>query len=213
MIEATSDRRTYPSGQGGSTAVSALAALDVSKRIAEDGHPVTARRCEDPGSAALDEKRRFAWKAAIRESGGRPNGIGSAEEEPRLKEDEMGNAEAAKSAYEAFNKGDLETLKEGFAEDCEWQTSDELPLGGLTRGRDAIMANFAQLPNYWSSFSVEASEFIDAGEKVIVSGTQRATGKGGSFEAPFLHLMEYRDGKVVRGEFEGDSAKALKALG
>ena len=25
--------------------------------------------------------------------------------------------------------------------------------------------------------------------------------------------MEYRDGKVVRGEFEGDSAKALKALG
>ena len=48
---------------------------------------------------------------------------------------------------------------------------------------------------------------------MIVKGTQRATGKGGSFEAPFLHLMEYRDGKVVRGEFEGDSAKALKALG
>ena len=100
----------------------------------------------------------------------------------------MGNAEAAKSAYEAFNKGDLETLKEGFAEDCEWQTSVELPLGGLIRGRDAIMANFAQIPNYWSSFSVEASEFIDAGEKVIVSGTQRATGEGrelrGSLPAP-----------------------------
>ena len=76
------------------------------------------------------------------------------------------------------------------------------------------MANFAQIPNYWSSFSVEPSEFIEAGDKVIVKGTQRATGKGGeSFEAPFLHLMEYRDGKVVRGEFHGDSAKALKVLG
>ena len=50
----------------------------------------------------------------------------------------MGSAEAAKSAYEAFSKGDLETLKEGFAEEAEWQTSDELPLGGVTRGRDAI---------------------------------------------------------------------------
>ncbi len=125
----------------------------------------------------------------------------------------MGQADAAKSAYAAFGSGDLDTLKAGFAEDAEWQTSDELPLGGVTRGRDAIMESFAQIPNYWSSFSVEPSEFIDAGDKVIVSGTQRATGKGGSFEAPFLHLMEYRDGKLVRGEFEGDSAKALKALG
>jgi ketosteroid isomerase-like protein len=57
----------------------------------------------------------------------------------------MGSAEAAKNAYEAFSKGDLERLRDGFAEDAEWQTSDELPLGGVTRGRDAIMENFAQI--------------------------------------------------------------------
>ncbi len=125
----------------------------------------------------------------------------------------MGNADAAKTAYQAFSSGDLEALKAGYAEDAEWVTSDELPLGGVTRGRDAIMANFAQIPNYWSSFSVEPSEFIEAGDRVIVRGTQRATGKGGSFEAPFLQLLEYRDGKLVRGEFHADSAKALKALG
>jgi ketosteroid isomerase-like protein len=34
----------------------------------------------------------------------------------------MGNADAAKTAYQAFSQGDLETLKEGFAEDAEWQT-------------------------------------------------------------------------------------------
>jgi uncharacterized protein len=125
----------------------------------------------------------------------------------------MGNTAAAKDAYGAFSRGDLETLREGFAEDAEWQTSDELPLGGVTRGRDAIMETFAQISNYWSSFSVEPSEFIDCGDTVVVRGTQRATGEGGSFEAPFLHLMEYRDGKLVRGEFYSDSAKALKALG
>jgi len=125
----------------------------------------------------------------------------------------MGHAEAAKDAYEAFSQGDLGTLKEGFAEDAEWQTSDELPLGGVTRGRDAIMENFAQIGNYWSTFSLKPSEFLEAGDKVIVTGTQSATGKGGSFEAPFVHLMEYRGDKVVRGQFHSDSAKALKALG
>ena len=75
------------------------------------------------------------------------------------------------------------------------------------------MENFAQIPNYWSEFSVSPERFIDAGDVIVVTGTQRATGPGGAFEAPFVHVMEFRDGKVVRGEFHGDSAKALKALG
>jgi len=125
----------------------------------------------------------------------------------------MSNVNSARTAYEAFGRGDLETLKENFAEDAVWVTSDELPLGGETRGRDAILANFAQIPNYWSSFSVEPSEFIDGGEYVIALGTQRAGNDKGSFESPFAHVMKYdSDGKLVRGEFHADSAKAAKLL-
>jgi ketosteroid isomerase-like protein len=129
------------------------------------------------------------------------------------KEVQMSNVDTARAAYEAFSKGDLDALRESFAEDAEWQTSDELPLGGRTSGRDAIIENFGQIPNYWSDFSVEPEEFIDGGDDVVIKGTQRGTGEGGSFEAPFLHLMHFEDGKVTLGEFEGDSAKALKALG
>jgi uncharacterized protein len=75
------------------------------------------------------------------------------------------------------------------------------------------MENFAQIPNYWSEFSVEPDQFIDGGDDVVVHGTQHAKGEGGSFDAPFLHLMHFEGGKVARGEFEADSAKALKALG
>jgi ketosteroid isomerase-like protein len=124
----------------------------------------------------------------------------------------MSNVDTARSAYEAFGRGDLESLKEMFAEDGAWWTSDELPLGGEIRGRDAILGNFAQIPNYWSSFSVEPEEFIDAGEWVIVRGTQRAATDGDSFEAPFAHLMKFADGQIVRGEFYADSAKAAKIL-
>lgn len=122
------------------------------------------------------------------------------------------NVETTRAAYNAFGSGDLENLSGMFTEDAEWLTSDELPLGGLTRGRDAIMGNFAQIPNYWSAFSVEPEEFIDGGDWVVVRGTQRASGENGSFEAPFAHLIKITDGKLARGEFYADSAKAAKAL-
>jgi ketosteroid isomerase-like protein len=124
----------------------------------------------------------------------------------------MSNIDTARSAYDAFGRGDLASLKESFAEDGVWVTSDELPLGGVVEGRDEILGNFAQIPNYWSTFSVEPDEFIDAGEYVVVRGTQKASNDKGSFEAPFVHLMKFADGKVVRGEFFTDSAKAAKLL-
>ena len=55
-------------------------------------------------------------------------------------------------------------------------------------------------------------EFIAAGDWVVVRGTQRAGHNGDSFEAPFAHLMKFADGKIIRGEFYGDSAKAEKVL-
>jgi ketosteroid isomerase-like protein len=125
----------------------------------------------------------------------------------------MSNVDTARAAYEAFGRGDLAALQEDFADDAVWVTSDELPLGGVVEGRDQIMANFAQIPNYWTSFSVEPEEFIDAGEYVIVRGTQKAANDKGSFEAPFVHVLKYNDdGKTVRGEFFTDSAKAAKLL-
>lgn len=124
----------------------------------------------------------------------------------------MSNVDIARSAYEAFGRGDLATLKDLLSEDSTWLTSDELPLGGETRGRDSIIGNFAEIPNYWSSFSVEPEEFIDGGDWVVVRGTQRASHDGGSFESPFAHLIKFADGQIVRGEFYADSAKAAKVL-
>ncbi len=124
----------------------------------------------------------------------------------------MSNVDTARSAYEAFGRGDLEALKGMLSEDGTWYTSEELPLGGETQGRDAIIGDFAQIPNYWSSFSVEPEEFIDAGDWVVVRGTQKAGNDSGSFEAPFAHLMKFSGGMITRGEFFSDSAKAAKVL-
>jgi uncharacterized protein len=129
-----------------------------------------------------------------------------------MEEEKMSNVDTARSAYEAFGRGDLDALKEMLSENSTWYTSDELPLGGETQGRDAILGNFTQIPNYWTSFSVEPEEFIDAGDWVVVRGTQRAGNDGGSFESPFAHLMKFEGDKITRGEFYADSAKAAKVL-
>ena len=123
----------------------------------------------------------------------------------------MSNTDAAKAAYDAFGRGDMASLK--FTEDVTWSTSDELPLGGETSGREAVLANFGQIPEYWTEFSVTPERFIEEGDTVVVTGTQKGLSKkGGRFEAPFAHVLTYRDGEAMRGEFYGDSAKALKAL-
>jgi ketosteroid isomerase-like protein len=123
------------------------------------------------------------------------------------------NVEVVRTAYDAFGSGDLEGLGRLFAEDAEWQTPDSLPLGGVVRGRDAILGNFAQIPQYWSKFSINPDEYIDAGDHVVIRGVQRATGPGGSFESRYLHLVKLNGGQIVRGEYISDSAKAKEALG
>jgi uncharacterized protein len=123
------------------------------------------------------------------------------------------NVETVQAAYAAFMRGDLGGVAEYFADDVEWEAPDSLPNGGLVRGRDAVIENFSQIPTIWTSFSVEPQEYIDAGDHVVVTGVQRGTGAAGSFEARYLHLFTLRDGKVVRGEFIGDTAKARDALG
>jgi uncharacterized protein len=122
------------------------------------------------------------------------------------------NVETVRTAYAAFMRGDLGAVAGYLAEDAEWWTPDSVPLGGLVRGREEIIKNFAQIPSLWSSFSVEPEEYIDAGDHVVVTGMERATGPGGSFESRYLHLFKLSDGLVVRGDFIADSAKARDAL-
>jgi ketosteroid isomerase-like protein len=126
----------------------------------------------------------------------------------------MSNVDTARAAYQAFASGDLAALQQDFDENAVWITSDELPLGGTVKGRDQIMGNFAQIPNYWNEFKVEPEEFIEADEYVVVRGTQHAANDKGSMDAPFVHVMKYNgEGKLVRSEFFTDSAKAAKLLG
>ncbi len=123
------------------------------------------------------------------------------------------NVEVVRAAYEAFRSGDLEGVGKYFADDVVWESPDTLPIGGVFRGRDLVLGSFAEIPKYWSEFSVDPDEYIDAGDHVVVRGIQSVTGPGGSTESRYLHLFTLSNGKVTRGEYIADTVKGVQALG
>ncbi|OBJ73609.1 nuclear transport factor 2 family protein [Mycobacterium sp. 1274756.6] len=123
----------------------------------------------------------------------------------------MSNVDTARSAFQAFRSGDLAALKEFYAHDAVWYSSDEVTPGGEKHSRDAIVEMMAQVPEHWSTFSLEPREYLDAGAYVVVLGTHRFGNDRGSAEAPFVNIVEFdRSGKAVRGEFHSDSAKMAR---
>lgn len=55
------------------------------------------------------------------------------------------NVERIREGYEAFGKGDLETLRDLFSPDIVWHASGNNPLSGDYRGVDEVFGYFGNL--------------------------------------------------------------------
>ena len=56
--------------------------------------------------------------------------------------------------------------EQAFVGEVDLASGKDQGAGGETRGRDALVGSFNHIPDYWTSFSVEPEEFIDAGAYV-----------------------------------------------
>jgi len=67
----------------------------------------------------------------------------------------------------------------------------------------------------WSEFSVEAEEFIDAGDRVVVVLRMNATGRGSgvTLDRQDAIVVEMRDRKMVRLDYYNNRKQALQAVG
>ena len=123
----------------------------------------------------------------------------------------MSNVDTAKTAYRSFSSGDMAALKDAWAQNVVFWSSDAAKPGGERHGVDEVMRLFGELPEHWSTFTVEPTEFIDAGDYVVVLGNQHVGNDKGRDTARFAHVLKYdADGKIVRGEMHADSAKIAK---
>ena len=120
------------------------------------------------------------------------------------------DVEAVRAVYVALAAGDPGPLSDLMDPEIEWAEPEGAPvIAGVVRGRAAVFTEvFARIPEVWQEFACEPQEFLDAGDRVVVTGVLRVqgVGTGGRAEAAFVHVWRLRDGRAVAWRCHTDTA-------
>lgn len=125
------------------------------------------------------------------------------------------NVEAVSELYDAFNRGDIDTVLAGMDADVTWIEPRGDPIsGGRFRSPAAVLSQvFAPLTTVYDHFEVRPGRFIDGGETIVVEGVFIGTTKAGtSFEIPFAHVCDMHDGLLLQFTNHTDTAEFLRTL-
>ena len=128
------------------------------------------------------------------------------------------NVEIVRSAFEAFNRGDLDAwLDEYWTDDIDYRAAEGAPDDhGPINGKDDLRAFAQDWPDTFDDFKVEPLELIDAGDDIVVAVLRisgRAKLSGVEADMTYAELSTLRDGKIARGRQYFTRAEALAAAG
>jgi ketosteroid isomerase-like protein len=126
------------------------------------------------------------------------------------------NVDIVRDAYDAINRGDLDTAVSCIAPDMEYVASGAVPgATGVFLGPEGVKEFIARLYAEFDEARADVSEMLDAGDQVLVSATARGRGKLSGVETTWdtWQLWTVRDGKLVRGQGFTSREEALGAAG
>ena len=126
------------------------------------------------------------------------------------------NVERVKAFTSLFEAGDRNGWREYFDPDVVWDTSaSNMPSAGIYHGHQGIERFFGEWLGAWSDYRMEAREFIDAGDSVVLVFHQSGIGRGSGVktERDFFAVYDLRDSKVVRYRQYESRKEALEAVG
>jgi ketosteroid isomerase-like protein len=123
------------------------------------------------------------------------------------------HVETARSTYEQFARGDFSPF-EDWSDEFEFVTSPEVPDAGTYRGEEA--RRWAR--NWVDAFeglTMEATEIIDAGDKVVVGIVQRGRFRGSKTvtDGRWWNVITFRDQDLIRSELFAERSAAMEAAG
>ncbi len=99
-----------------------------------------------------------------------------------------------------------------YADPCiVWNPIEEL----ATQGHDAVRASLARWKAEWHDYKLMPEEFVDMGDRVVVTVRLRGRGRGSGVEidARFFDVYTLRDRKIVRMDQFTERSEALDAVG
>lgn len=108
------------------------------------------------------------------------------------------NIALLRRGYEAFAKGDLDTIRRISSDDGVWRTPGFSPFESEYKGVDGTIEYLAKLFELTDgTFAVEPVTFVaDDDDRVFVLGHVTAMRKGRLLDTEVVHMYMVRDGKV-----------------
>jgi uncharacterized protein len=125
------------------------------------------------------------------------------------------NADLVKAAWEAFRQGDIDGATSSTDHSAEITVPGTLPWGGTYTGPDGFKQMIGKLLAEFEELNPQPQAFLEAddGHVVVPVNAAGRTKAGNELSGRGLWLYQVRDGKLVRAEFFGDTARAREALG
>jgi ketosteroid isomerase-like protein len=117
--------------------------------------------------------------------------------------------------YARWARGDFRGGRELLDPDVEFNLGTPDYQTTPARGPDHIEQQMREFLANWTAYRVEAEEFLDAGDSVLVRARQRGLGKHSGVEvnAPLFGVWTFRHGKVLRIGFYSGEEEARDAAG
>ena len=125
------------------------------------------------------------------------------------------NVEIVRSAFDAWLRGDIESMLRLVDPDITVEQPAEMPDAMTRRGRAGVMDAIAAWPEQWDDYQIEIVHIAEADDHVAVKTHQRGRGKGSGVEVEgeIWFVFGFRNGKVTEWRMFGDEREALEAVG
>jgi uncharacterized protein len=108
------------------------------------------------------------------------------------------NEELARKGYEAFGKGDMQTVGELFADDIVWHASGRNQLSGDYNGKEQVFGMFAQLQELTGgTFRLELHDILANDEHAVVLAEAHGEREGKTLNDRGVNVLHISNGKVT----------------
>jgi uncharacterized protein len=126
------------------------------------------------------------------------------------------NIDVVRAGFEAFARGDIESVLRLCDEDIVVNEPAEMPdMPPLHRGHAGVLETLAAWPEQWDDYRIEVLRAVDIDDRVVATLHQTGRGKSTGIPVELQTAMVFtvRDGKIAEWSIFLREDEALEAVG